>query len=893
MRRAALAAADIVLIPLAVAPHTEAAKDTIEAVEAAAADDGKKRVIVGVSSASSWAGGTRPRGDGEETAAADLERRVPVRGPGKLVADAERLVARAHKPGRLECFCVLPGMLYGEGEFDDGFLGLCRGAWEGEAVPVFGDGLNVLPLCHAGNVAAVAMELAAEALDPDPRVSAVPDAIEPDATGAADSAVVVPRTLNLNPKPAVPAYPSAVGSLASRYVLAVDEDTPGATQISVAASIAREFAVPLVRFPASSLALSERLTPNLLTHAEFRSSDIARRAIVANATRHRGGWGAPVEVEDPRPADVLDVEDEKNDEKNGEKAGGADGGGGDDAPAEVEDDGSPWELAPPRVGGAPAVIAAFLERNNLVPLRLLVRGPPLSFPGALAEQIAEAYSVASLTPASLVRHWLPKCDQEVKDKCGYVEPEPEPEPEVEAAAEGEDGAEKPKEKTEAELAAESAAKKKEAEETYAGYAEDVKIDLIRSVMTLPEVKRSGYALSGVDVPPVGGATGPEETCAKLFTWIPPRPAMRLKPKPKPEDADGKANGGADGGADGEGGGGDAAPAEDEEPPPELPEESAEEAEARRCADPSSAPSDVILLKIADSGQHARSLKDEHPEEYEAYVEWARAEEEAAKTAEAEKKARADALKEWRKTNKGKREGDEGYEPPPAEPSPACTDALVAYLAHEKKSVTLHEVDARGTEHARTRRAKKSLGEPRNFRGMVGLAVDAPDPAEAEAARLEAEAEAADVERRRVKRERSEALRTRQEKEAEARELDALHARSASLRAYLASEVMPVVTDAMLQMLRIRPEDPALALSDYLLRRDRRAAIEEEAERAAKAAMERAVLEEEKKQEKERRLEISRRKAAEARAAIKPKSVVRFVPKVPPPRPRPPPVEEAA
>ena len=323
MRRAALAAADIVLIPLAVAPHTEAAKDTIKAVEAAAADDGKKRVIIGVSSASSWAGGTRPRGNGEETAAADLERRVPVRGPGKLVADAERLVARAHKPGRLECFCVLPGMLYGEGEFDDGFLGLCRGAWEGEAVPVFGDGLNVLPLCHAGNVAAVALELAAEALDQNPRfrVPAVPDAIDPTATG----------TRNLNPKPAIPAYPSAVDSLHSRYVLAVDEDTPGATQISVAASIAREFAVPLVRFPASSLALSERLTPNLLTHAEFCSSDIARRAIVANATRHRGGWGAPVEVEDPPPADVLDVEDEKNDEKNDEKAGGADADDGDDA----------------------------------------------------------------------------------------------------------------------------------------------------------------------------------------------------------------------------------------------------------------------------------------------------------------------------------------------------------------------------------------------------------------------------------------------------------------------------------------------------------------------------------------------------------------------------------
>ena len=47
------------------------------------------------------------------------------------------------------------------------------------------------------------------------------------------------------------------------------------------------------------------------------------------------------------------------------------------------------------------------------------------------------------------------------------------------------------------------------------------------------------------------------------------------------------------------------------------------------------------------------------------------------------------------------------------------------------------------------------------------------------------------------------------------------------------------------------------------------------------------------QEKERRLEISRRKAAEARAAIKPRSVVRFVPKVPPPRARPAPAEEAA
>ena len=203
------------------------------------------------------------------------------------------------------------------------------------------------------------------------------------------------------------------------------------------------------------------------------------------------------------------------------------------------------------------------------------------------------------------------------------------------------------------------------------------------------------------------------------------------------------------------------------------------------------------------------------------------------------------------------------------------------------------MDARGTDFARLRGAKRVLAEPRNFVGMVGLAVDALDPAEVEAARLEAEADAADIERRRVAKARSETLVRRQEEEAAARECDALHARSASLRAYLASEVMPTVTDAMLQMLRIRPDDPALALSDYLLRKDKKDSIEEEAERAAKAAMERALLEEEKKQEKERRLEISRRKAAEARAAIKPRSVVRFVPKVPPPRARPAPAEEAA
>ena len=171
------------------------------------------------------------------------------------------------------------------------------------------------------------------------------------------------------------------------------------------------------------------------------------------------------------------------------------------------------------------------------------------------------------------------------------------------------GVEKPKEKTAEEIAEEEAAAKKEAEETYAGYAEDVKADLIKTTMSLPEVKRVGYVLAGVDVPPVPTPAGPTEICAKLFTWIPPRPEMRLKPKPPPaegEDAEGGAEEGAEEAAE------EAAPVE-EEPPPELPEESAEAAEARRCADPAASLTDVILLKIADDGRHAHSLKDKHPE----------------------------------------------------------------------------------------------------------------------------------------------------------------------------------------------------------------------------------------------------------------------------------------
>ena len=178
------------------------------------------------------------------------------------------------------------------------------------------------------------------------------------------------------------------------------------------------------------------------------------------------------------------------------------------------------------------------------------------------------------------------------------------------------------------MAAESAAKKKEAEETYAGYAEDVKLDLIRCVMALPEVKRSGYAPRTRRSPGWGsdGARGDV------------REAVHVDPAATGDAAQAQAEGcrgGADGGADGEGEA-DGGAAEDEEPP------GAPGGDGRGGRRRDDAPI-LVRAERRDPPQdrrrrpHARSLKDEYLEEYEAYVEWARAEEEAAKTADGAKR----------------------------------------------------------------------------------------------------------------------------------------------------------------------------------------------------------------------------------------------------------------
>ena len=73
-----------------------------------------------------------------------------------------------------------------------------------------------------------------------------------------------------------------------------------------------------------------------------------------------------------------------------------------------------------------------------------------------------------------------------------------------------------------------------------------------------------------------------------------------------------------------------------------------------------------------------------------------------------------------------------------------------------------------------------------------------------------------------------------------------------------------------------------ALSDYLIRTDRAAAMEEEVERVAADAMELALVEEAKAADRAEKLAISQIKAQEALRTIGTTATVRFMPKAAPP-----------
>ena len=865
--------ADVVVMTLP-EDHAEV-KPTVALLERAARDDLRPRALVVVSSPRAWASTTPTHPDGVLTEL-DEPRRLDVPGIGKASADAERLVLRAARPGMLETYVVARGVLYGCGEFRDGFLSVMRAAWEGNPVPVYGPGTNRVPLVHARELAATVTRVAALALR------------------------------------------RGGGRLADdsgRLVVAVD-DAPPATQIEAVAAIAKAFEVPLVRLPAAAATIAEGAEGSaeedadggadaLLIDAPMRRTPIDVDVVgLSRRPAHRGGLGEPVEEEEVEEVVVVVEEEEEEEEEVVEEGVDADekeSGGDEDAAKESDGDSSPWEPAPLPVGGFPAVMDEFIAANNLAPHRVVVRGPPLSDADELAAAVAEAYSVPLLTPLTLAADWLPKCPAEIREKCGDPTYVPEPEEgendrgddaKDETAAEtdaGEGAKDEDAEGADPEAAA-AAAAAAEAERRAAATAlwenldDETRLELVRATLALNAVRRAGYVMSG-GLPPDGDA------CRALFTAVPPRPPLRLKAKKKAGEEGADAATGADAagadetGADAAAG---ATPPEEEDPP--YPEETEEEAEARRALDPDAAPTAVVHLRVVDEGRWARKHRDSRPEEYEAYLEWAKAEEAALTAYDEAKKAAAEAAKERKAAVAAAKKAGEEPPPEPAEgepdptkpPDPPETDLVVAWLAVER-GIVRHRVDASGSAFSRLRAVKRGLDAPRNFVGMIGEDGDAADPEEVAAAQEETERLRREEQRRAERKARAAQLVERQRREVAAREEDALHVRSASLRRYLATEVMPTVTDAMMQMLRLRPDDPAMALAEYLIRVDTRAEEEEEAERMANAVMERALLEEAKLREREEKLATSRRKAAEARAAIKPKSVVRVAPRGPKPR----------
>ena len=127
-------------------------------------------------------------------------------------------------------------------------------------------------------------------------------------------------------------------------------------------------------------------------------------------------------------------------------------------------------------------------------------------------------------------------------------------------------------------------------------------------------------------------------------------------------------------------------------------------EGRRCLDPEVAPTAVLALQITDEGQHAEKFKLSHPEEYEEYVVWIKAEEEAVAAAAAAADAEMGRASEGGGGEKRKQ-------------LPVVTDPVVKFLVVER-AVKKYPIDASGSLFSRLRASKRALSAPHNFTGMI-------------------------------------------------------------------------------------------------------------------------------------------------------------------------------
>lgn len=86
----------------------------------------------------------------------------------QAVRQTEELFMQRHTPGHMRTHVICPGVLYGHGESPAGFLARFREAWQGGdavALPVAGDGGNVLPTLHVADLASGIVALARSDLD--------------------------------------------------------------------------------------------------------------------------------------------------------------------------------------------------------------------------------------------------------------------------------------------------------------------------------------------------------------------------------------------------------------------------------------------------------------------------------------------------------------------------------------------------------------------------------------------------------------------------------------------------------------------------------------------------------------------------------------------------------
>lgn len=138
---------------------------------------GREQVLIAVSDALVWATTPPPLvvlgGEGDASplqASSSLrltEADVPRRSPclaGVACFEAETVVLRAARKGRLRTHVVCPGLPYGRGEGDAQLHPLFRQCWEAQEddpPKVYGLGTNILPLIHVADLARYIAEVAA------------------------------------------------------------------------------------------------------------------------------------------------------------------------------------------------------------------------------------------------------------------------------------------------------------------------------------------------------------------------------------------------------------------------------------------------------------------------------------------------------------------------------------------------------------------------------------------------------------------------------------------------------------------------------------------------------------------------------------------------------------